>query len=146
MTTERDALAEFTEYVVANYPPGTIISDPAWHAPRLFRRAERAIAAGAVLAAQPEQHIDGRWCADLSCGKCYSADFRFKHAPPAPIAAPAQGNPRPRSDDCVRVCMVKDIVCSTPDECDQRETGCKMLINVPDAVAQPAEPPAQGEP
>ena len=38
------ALAEFTEYFVSNYPgPQTIISDPNWHAPRIFRAAKRAI-------------------------------------------------------------------------------------------------------
>jgi hypothetical protein len=40
-----DGLAEFTEYFVKNYPgPDTIISDPKWHAPRIFRAAQRAIA------------------------------------------------------------------------------------------------------
>ena len=40
--------------------------------------------------AQPEQkpllliqsHRDGYWCVDLTCKKCYAADFRFKHTPP----------------------------------------------------------------
>lgn len=37
------ALAEFTSYFVANYPgPNTIINDPRWHAPKIFRAAERA--------------------------------------------------------------------------------------------------------
>jgi len=27
-----------------------------------------------------QSHSDGFWCADLTCNKCYSADFRFKHA------------------------------------------------------------------
>ena len=39
---------------------------------------------------QPEQepmllfqsHRDGFWCVDLTCAKCYSADFRLKHTPP----------------------------------------------------------------
>lgn len=40
-----DGLAEFTEYFVRNYHgPDTIISDPKWHAPRIFRAAQRAIA------------------------------------------------------------------------------------------------------
>jgi len=26
-----------------------------------------------------QSHRDGFWCADLTCKKCYSADFRFKH-------------------------------------------------------------------
>ena len=28
---------------------------------------------------EPVGHRDGYWCADLTCKKCYSADFRFKH-------------------------------------------------------------------
>jgi hypothetical protein len=28
---------------------------------------------------EPVAHRDGFWCADLTCKKCYSADFRFKH-------------------------------------------------------------------
>ncbi len=37
--TGGDALASFTEYFVKNYPADTVIADPAWHAPRLFRAA-----------------------------------------------------------------------------------------------------------
>lgn len=38
------ALATFTEYFVRNYPgPTTIISDPTWHAPKIFRAALHAI-------------------------------------------------------------------------------------------------------
>ena len=28
---------------------------------------------------EPVAHRDDFWCADLTCKKCYSADFRFKH-------------------------------------------------------------------
>ena len=38
-----EALADFTRYFVANYPTDTVIGDPTWHAPRLFRAAERAL-------------------------------------------------------------------------------------------------------
>ena len=31
---------------------------------------------------EPVAHRDGFWCADLTCKKCYSADFRFKHTSP----------------------------------------------------------------
>ena len=31
---------------------------------------------------EPVGHCDGYWCADLTCKKCYSADFRFKHITP----------------------------------------------------------------
>lgn len=42
----REALAEFTDYFVRNYPgPHTIISDPNWHAPKIFRAAQRALSA-----------------------------------------------------------------------------------------------------
>lgn len=41
---EKKALAEFTEYFVANYPgPCTIINDPKWHAPKIFRAAQSAM-------------------------------------------------------------------------------------------------------
>lgn len=43
---EAAALSEFTEYFVLNYPgPHTIIGDPHWHAPKIFRAAKRAITA-----------------------------------------------------------------------------------------------------
>lgn len=42
--TEQQALAEFTDYFVRNYPgPDTIIYDPRWHAPKIFRAAAAAI-------------------------------------------------------------------------------------------------------
>lgn len=38
------ALATFSEYFVRNYPgPHTIIGDPHWHAPKIFRAALHAI-------------------------------------------------------------------------------------------------------
>ncbi len=36
-------LDEFTAYVVQNYPSRTIIHDPKWHAPKLFRAAKHAL-------------------------------------------------------------------------------------------------------
>jgi len=52
------ALKEFTRWFVENYPgPRTIISNPEWHAPKIFRAAERALLAGqptpAPMAAGP---------------------------------------------------------------------------------------------
>ena len=35
-----------------------------------------------ALAQTEQDHCDGYWCVDLTCKKCYSADFRFKHPPP----------------------------------------------------------------
>ena len=44
-TPKDTGLAEFTEYFVTNYPgPDTIISDPRWHAPKIFRAATRQLA------------------------------------------------------------------------------------------------------
>ena len=41
---EKASLEEFTAYFVQNYPgPHTIISDPKWHAPKIFRAAQRAL-------------------------------------------------------------------------------------------------------
>ena len=38
------ALATFAEWFVTNYPgPDTIIHDPNWHAPRIFRAVEHAL-------------------------------------------------------------------------------------------------------
>lgn len=46
---EEAAEREFTEYFVRNYPgPDTIIHDPKWHAPKLFRAAKRALLATRV--------------------------------------------------------------------------------------------------
>lgn len=47
---EAAALAEFTDYFVRNYPgPNTIIGDPNWHAPRIFRAAQRALQSAAPV-------------------------------------------------------------------------------------------------
>lgn len=41
---DAEALREFTEYFVKNYPgPHTVIMDPNWHAPKIFRAAKRAL-------------------------------------------------------------------------------------------------------
>ena len=47
-------------------------------------QARLATAWGYVKAEQEpvlllQSHSDGYWCVDLTCKKCYSADFRFKH-------------------------------------------------------------------
>ena len=54
------ALEEFTAYFAANYPgPDTIICDPLWHAPRIFRAAERALRAALASAPEPTREDDG---------------------------------------------------------------------------------------
>jgi hypothetical protein len=53
------------------------------------RREVAALNAAQPAPVQPVAHRDGFWCADLTCKKCYSADFRFKHTtPPAQPAVP----------------------------------------------------------
>jgi hypothetical protein len=43
-TSDEAALKEFTDYFCTNYPgPDTIISDPKWHAPKIFKAAKIAI-------------------------------------------------------------------------------------------------------
>jgi len=45
-------------------------------------RNKEAITAVKEALAQPEQlvaHREAFWCVDLTCKKCYGADFRFKH-------------------------------------------------------------------
>jgi hypothetical protein len=52
-----EALLVFTEYFVKNYPgPDTIIADPKWHAPRIFRAAKRALKS-ATLASVPQMAV-----------------------------------------------------------------------------------------
>jgi hypothetical protein len=41
-----------------------------------------AITAIKQALAAPVGHRDGHWCVDLTCKKCYSADFRLKHTTP----------------------------------------------------------------
>jgi hypothetical protein len=55
------------------------------------RREVAAIKQALAAPVQPVAHRDGFWCADLTCKKCYSADFRFKHTTP-----PAQPAPVPK--------------------------------------------------
>jgi hypothetical protein len=54
---QKNAQSAFEEYVLANYRPGCIISDPRWHAPRLFRAAVYAI--DAALSAQRGEVASG---------------------------------------------------------------------------------------
>lgn len=57
---ESAALAHFTDYFVRNYPgPDTIIYDPKWHAPKIFRAAQYAIANAATTAPTAEPVAQG---------------------------------------------------------------------------------------
>lgn len=57
MTTDKAQIVErkeaeelFTEYFVRNYPgPATIIGNPHWHAPKIFRAAVHALEASGLL-------------------------------------------------------------------------------------------------
>ena len=53
------AYPAFEEYFVKNYPgPNTIISDPKWHAPKIFRAAQYAIEQAALAAAPTPPHVE----------------------------------------------------------------------------------------
>ena len=55
MTIDKAEL-EFTEYFVKNYPgPNTIICDPKWHAPKIFRAAQRALQEAATSGVVPDE-------------------------------------------------------------------------------------------
>lgn len=57
---ESAALAHFTDYFVRNYPgPDTIIYDPKWHAPKIFRAAQYAIANATTTAPAAEPVAQG---------------------------------------------------------------------------------------
>lgn len=43
-SVERAALEYFTEYFVQNYPgPNTVICNPRWHAPKIFKACQWAL-------------------------------------------------------------------------------------------------------
>jgi hypothetical protein len=63
-----DALATFTEWFCLNYPgPDTIIHRPEWHAPKVFRAAESAIARQRAMDEKqhappvPPDELVGKW-------------------------------------------------------------------------------------
>ena len=64
-------------------------------------KMHEAIAAIEEALAQPVQlvaHREAFWCVDLTCKKCYSADFRFKHKSSVDkksLTTPAQPEERP---------------------------------------------------
>lgn len=57
------ALATFSEYFVKNYPgPHTIIGDPTWHAPKIFRAALHAIESESELRSDSRQVVKAEVC------------------------------------------------------------------------------------
>lgn len=67
------ALATFSEYFVKNYPgPNTVIMDPTWHAPKIFRAALHAI--------EMECSREGMQC--RRCGAVSQEDLCPRCAPP----------------------------------------------------------------
>lgn len=60
VVTDADALQQFTAYFVKNYPgPDTIIHDPSWHAPRIFRAAKAALSS--VPVPTDEAEVERAW-------------------------------------------------------------------------------------
>jgi hypothetical protein len=76
----------------------------------LVKAHEDSITAVKEALAQPVQHREGYWCAQLTCSKCYSADFRLKHtAPPLPVQPrPVYGKPGTRDVDVAEAMKVWD--------------------------------------
>lgn len=115
MTKERlaarridDALAEFTEYFVANYPgPSTMIHDPKWHAPKIFRAAEKALARHALESVREEALEEAARIVKTKCGAC--ASYSVLHSPARVASSCAE-----RRADCWPC-----ITCGayTPSEC-----------------------------
>lgn len=53
-----EAEREFTEYFVRNYPgPDTVIYDPKWHAPKLFRAATHKLSAALSVPIDPKAEV-----------------------------------------------------------------------------------------
>lgn len=86
---EAQALADFTEYFCTNYPgPKTIITDPKWHAPKIFRAAQRAFKAAAPsddVAASRALALEAEWwftrVAMAMCGADPKDECRERIAP-----------------------------------------------------------------
>lgn len=53
-STDKDAFSQFAEYIAREMPEGTVIGDPAWWAPRLWRFARYAFEQGQGDAYKPE--------------------------------------------------------------------------------------------
>lgn len=75
-------LEQFTEYFVQNYPgPNTIIANPNWHAPKIFRAAEHAIGLRQLeteLSTQSALLADMRAALEAMYEQCDSLeDFKF---------------------------------------------------------------------
>ena len=83
---ESAALAHFTDYFVRNYPgPDTIIYDPKWHAPKIFRAAQYAIANATTTPPTAEPAAQGEVVAFKHPAAVRSAAAfllaKFEHAP-----------------------------------------------------------------
>jgi hypothetical protein len=64
---------------------------------RPIHQTDQTMARCEEALAQPAQHREGHWCTDLTCSKCYSADFRLKHTTPPAAQLVGQA-------PCVRHC------------------------------------------
>jgi hypothetical protein len=80
-------LAAFEAWFVKNYPgPDTIISDPKWHAPRIFRAAQAALASATPSAepvTEPMSETDRIEFALRDAGFDYERAYAIAHAAPS---------------------------------------------------------------
>jgi hypothetical protein len=91
---EEAAKKHFAEYFIRNYPgPNTIISRPAWHAPKLFRAALYALEAAALtqpptpVAVPVGEAMGGAWVKRSRDGRALPAGTKL-YATPQPPAQP----------------------------------------------------------
>lgn len=99
---EAAALENFTEYFVRNYPgPTTIIHDPYWHAPKIFRAACYALEAARAAAPASEDHegvvavaksrTEGAVTSGAHCDSPPLPTAVNQSCTPSPVAAPPAG-------------------------------------------------------
>jgi len=77
----------FTSMNGVDVPERVSVPRDEWRA--LHTAIKQALASPAQ--SEPVAHRQGFWCADLTCKKCYSAEFRFKHTTlAAPVREPVE--------------------------------------------------------
>jgi hypothetical protein len=106
----------------------------------LLLEAAQALASPAQP--EPVAHRQGFWCADLTCKKCYSAEFRLKHAtPPATPVQPEQEPSQREFENWLRSKWTAGYTCQKlegryTDKAAQSFWECWQAATVPPAAQQ----------